>query len=155
MWQNWRFFKTGCRQILFQLIKRSDYRLGYQVKASMIFYQDSRYRDFLFWLKKKLRYGYVRDRNDHISEYNIVGFRAVGKIIKILYPYLILKKDQANLALSILENFPANGRVYSAKMLLSLAEEVDKFSELNYSKKRTNTSKSVHRFLLENKLLSP
>ena len=70
----------GC--ILFQLIRKSDYRLGFQVKASVIFYQNKKYRWFLLWLKEKLKYGYIRDRNDGICEYNIVGFKAVEEVLE-------------------------------------------------------------------------
>ena len=43
----------------------------------------------------------------------------------------------------------------NAKLLLSLSNEADKFLELNYSKKRTNTSEKVEEFLRSRNLLDP
>jgi len=143
----------GC--ILFQLIRKSDYRLGFQVKASVIFYQNKKYRWFLLWLKEKLKYGYIRDRNDDICEYNIVGFKAVEEVLGALYPYLRIKHDQAKLALGIIKKYPHNGRDYSPEMLMKIAKDIDGFSFLNYSKKRTITSRTVKKHLVKSKLLSP
>lgn len=143
----------GC--IMLQLIWRHDYKLGYQIRASIVFYQKTQYKNFLFWLKTKLIDGYVRDRNDDISEYTIVGKSPVSRVLELLYPYLRLKKKQARLALSILPKMPGTGRVMTPKLLLKLSIEVDKFADLNYSKKRTNTSLKVKNFLVSKSLLDP
>jgi hypothetical protein len=76
------------------------------------------------------------------------------EIIEIVYPYLRLKKKQADLALSVLRQMPGSGRTLRPDKLLSLARLVDGFSSLNYSKKRTNTSKELEIFL-RNKSLIP
>src|SRR3990170_1512030 len=80
----------GC--IMLQLIFRHDYVLGYQIRASIVFYQNHKYTSFLEWLKKRFSLGYIRQRNDGICEYTIVGVKPVMGILKILYPYLRLKK---------------------------------------------------------------
>ena len=41
------------------------------------------------------------------------------------------------------------------KLLLTLSKEVDKFADLNYSKRRVNTSKKVKEFLMSRELLDP
>jgi hypothetical protein len=134
----------GC--IMLQLVYRHDYVLGYQIRASIVFYQKTQYKDFLVWLKKKLKFGYIRERNDGMCEYTIVGTNSVTDILKTLEPYVRLKKKQLKLALSVLSKMPGRGRDIKPKLLLSLAKEVDKFVYLNYSKKRTNTSKKVAEF---------
>ena len=143
----------GC--IMLQLIYRYDYVLGYQIRASIVFYQKSQHKDFLFWLKEKLIYGYVRDRNDDISEYTIVGVDSVKKILNLLYPYLRLKKRQAELSISVLSRMPGKGKKITPKLLLELSKEVDEFVFLNYSKRRTNTSEKVKDFLESKGLLDP
>lgn len=143
----------GC--IMLQLIYRHDYKLGYQIRASIVFYQKTQYKDFLYWLKKKLKHGYVRERNDGISEYTIVGVAPVSEATRLLYPYLRLKKKQSKLALSVLSKMPGRGREMNPKLLLDLSYEVDKFADLNYSKRRTNTSKKVKDFLQSKGLLNP
>lgn len=143
----------GC--MMLQLIYRHDYKLGYQIRASVVFYQKTQYKQFLFWLKKKLSHGYIRERNDGISEYTIVGAKSVFEILKLLYPYLRLKKRQVELAFSVLSKMPGTGRKMNPQLLLSLAQEVDKFAFLNYSKRRTNTAEKVESFLKSRDLLDP
>ena len=142
----------GC--VMLQLIYRHDYVLGYQIRASIVFYQKTKYKDFLYWLKKKLKDGYIRDRNDGMSEYTIVGFKPVKKVLKLLQSYIKLKKEQVKIALDVINQTPG-GKKYTPELLLKLAKEVDKFAYLNYSKRRTNTSIKVEEFLKSHELLSP
>ncbi len=78
-------------RLIAQLVKRKDYKLGYQVRVSIVFYQKIIHRDFLLWLKSQLNYGYIRDRNDGMSEYVIVGLKSVEYVILQICPYLQLK----------------------------------------------------------------
>jgi len=139
---------------MLQLIFRHDYVLGYQIRASIVFYQKTQYKDFLFWLKKQLKDGYVRDRNDGMSEYTIVGYASVKRVLKLLLPYLKLKIRQAKLALKVIKQTPG-GKRYTPELLLKLAKEVDQFAKLNYSKKRWRTALEVKEYLQTHDLLSP
>ena len=143
----------GC--IMLQLISRKDYRLGYEIRSSIVFYQKDKNKKFLFWLKDKLKFGYIRDRNDNMSEYTIVGANPAKVILTQLLPFLRLKKEHAKLALLIIKQLPKTGRQMTAKKLYTLSKEVDKFIYLNYSKKRTNTSEKVKDFLEAHDLLDP
>ena len=140
---------------MLQLIFRHDYVLGYQIRASIVFYQKTQYKDFLFWLKKQLKDGYIRDRNDGMSEYTIVGYTPVKRVLKLLQPYLKLKIRQAKLALKVIKQTPGGGKRYTPELLLKLAKEVDQFAKLNYSKKRWRTALEVKEFLQTHDLLSP
>lgn len=141
----------GC--IMLQLVFRHDYVLGYQIRASVVFYQDIRNRYFLEWLKSKLKFGYIRNRNDGMSEYTIVGVSEVSQILKLFKPYLRLKKKQVALAEKVLKQMPGKGNKLTPKKLLKLSKLVDGFSKLDYSKRRTNTSKKVEEFLRLHNLL--
>jgi len=143
----------GC--IMVQLVHHKDYRLVYEIRPSIVFYQKTINKDFLFWLKSKLEIGYIRDRNDGMSEYTIVGVKNAIRILNQFLPFLRLKKKQAKLALFVLKRMPESGRQMTAKLLYRLSKEVDKFASLNYSKKRTNTSVQVKKALLEKNLLIP
>ena len=143
----------GC--IMLQLVYRHDYVLGYQIRASIVFYQNQKYASFLEWLKEKFEYGYIRNRGDGVCEYTIVGIEPVFKILSLLKPYSRLKKLQAELAILVLSKMPGTGRKMEPKTLLNLSYEVDKFSDLNYSKRRTNTSIKVKEFLKSHNLLNP
>lgn len=143
----------GC--VMLQLIYRHDYLLGYQIRASIVFYQKQQNRQFLEWLKDKLVDGYIRNRNDGMSEYTIVGINAVTKLLLQLEPYLRLKKEQTAIALKVMAQMPSNARAMQPEVLLSLAREVDKFADMNYSKRRANTSVVLENFLRSRNLLDP
>jgi len=132
----------GC--IMFQLVRRKDYIFGYQVRASIVFYQKIKNKQILAWLKSKLNFGYIRDRNDEMTEYTIVGKNYVMEILHMLYPYLRLKRNHAKVAFEIEKKWP---KKFSQKNLLAIGKLVDKFKELNYSKKRKNTSLTIKNFL--------
>lgn len=142
----------GC--VLLQLVSRKDYIYGYQIRASIVFYQKINHKKILRWLKHKLRLGYLRDRNDKISEYTIVGLKEVQKVLELLYPHLLLKKKQAKLALEIIDKVLSKKKTAPGEFL-RLAKRVDRFGELNYSKKRVNTSRKVRNFFEKQSLLSP
>lgn len=143
----------GCVNL--QLAPRKGYRFGFQIKALIVFYQKTEYRNFLEWLKEKFVYGYIRNRNDGMSEYTIVGVEPVREILKSLYPYLKLKKPQADLALHVLSQMPKARQYVGPKLLFHLSKEVDKFANLNYSKRRIYTSQKVKEFLMSHNLLNP
>jgi len=135
----------GC--IMFQLIRRKDYRYGYQIRASVVFYQKTIHTGHLFWLQKKFNeVGYVRNRNDGMSEYTIVGISNVMAVLKILKPYVRLKKEHINVAFKIAKLLPRYKRLDDV-ILLQVSQLVDSFGSLNYSKRRRNTSKELVAFL--------
>jgi hypothetical protein len=139
-------FLDGDGSIMAQLVFRKDYKLGYQVRTSVVFYQKTNHQDFLLWLKEQLGYGYVRMRNDGMSEYTIVGFREVDHVLTLLCPFLRLKKDLARDVLRIIKSHPVQ-RKMTAPKLVSLSKLVDKTASFNYSKKRTITTATVVTFL--------
>ncbi len=126
-----------------QLVRRKDYIYGYQVRTSIVFYQKTSHREILSWLKRQLEYGYIRDRNDGMTEYTIVGFKEVQEILVLLYPFLRLKKVLAKLVLQLIRSHP---KKMSPQGLLKISVLVDKTATFNYSKKRTNTSKTIKAF---------
>ena len=137
----------GC--IMFQLVRRKDYIYGYQIRASIVFYQKRTYYPHLEWLKSIFRNGYLRIRKDNMAEYTIVGIKDVCKVIKLLRPYVRLKKEHIKLALNIEKEL---NKKLTLKNFLRICRLVDKYKELNYSKKRTNTSKQVEQYLKEHNL---
>ena len=134
----------GC--IMAQLVKRRGYVYGYQIRTSIVFYQKTRNERILDWLKSKLSAGYIRRRNDDMSEYTIVGMEAVAKILLRLLPHLRLKKELTKAMLKLIEAWPKNGRP-SRSIYLKLCRQVDATARYNYSKKRTITTATVESFL--------
>ncbi len=126
-------------------MRRNDYKLGYQIRVSLVFYQKTIHQDYLLWLKKQLNFGYIRARRDGMTEYTIVGLREVEYVLKLLYPFLRLKKELARNVLKIIEKHPPQRQMTKAQ-LLKLSQLVDKTARFNYSKKRTITSAKIVTF---------
>lgn len=142
-------FLDGDGSIMAQLIRRKDYKLGYQIRVSIVFYQKNSHQEILFWLKEQLKLGYIRHRNDGMAEYTITGLNEVEQVLSILYDKLRLKKQLAKEVRRIIKLHP---KKMTAKDLIKLAPLVDNTAKFNYSKKRTITSQSVNSFLKSNNL---
>lgn len=121
--------------------------IQYQIRASIVFYQKTQHREILEWLHSKLLYGYIRDRNDGMSEYTVVGIRQVMEILEELSPYLRLKKKHTEVARRICHLIPQYKRT-NPETLLEAATLVDMFAQLNYSKKRQNTRAVLEEVLI-------
>ena len=132
----------GC--IMTQLVRRKDYIYGYQIRASVVLYQKQKNQEILHWLKGKFNYGYIRHRNDGMTEYTIVGFKEVREILKLLEPYLRLKKVLAKRVIDLIQSHPKR---MNAEELIRLSGLVDETATFNYSKKRVNTSEKIRVFL--------
>jgi len=74
--------------------------------VSVVFYQKSNHQEILSWLKSMLKVGYVRHRNDGMTEYTIVGLKEVKEVLTLLYPFLRLKKVLAQEVLKLIQNYP-------------------------------------------------
>ena len=86
-------------------------------------------------------------RNDGMAEYTIVGLSEVENVLNTLLPYLRLKKKLAGQVLNLIKAHP---KKMTLKKLVSISKLVDKTASFNYSKKRTNTAKTVQSFLKNN-----
>jgi hypothetical protein len=142
-------FQDGDGSIMAQLVYRKDYKLGYQIRVSIVFYQKQSHSEILFWLKEQINYGYIRDRNDGMTEYTIVGMEEVAHVLQLLRPKLRLKKQLATDVLKLITKHP---KKMTAIKLVELSKLVDNTAKFNYSKKRTNTSEVVEEFLKNNNL---
>lgn len=137
----------GC--IMAQLVHHKDYVYGYQVRVSMVFYQKQIHQDILSWLKSMLHIGYIRQRNDGMAEYTIVGLKEVKEVLFLLHPFLRLKKVLAEQVIKLIDSYPSK---ITPKELIRLSQLVDKTAKFNYSKKRTNTAETVKAFLKQHNL---
>ena len=147
-------FLDGDGSVMFQLVERKDYIYGYQIRASICFYQDSNHKEGLKWLKDKIGYGYIRDRNDGVSDYTIVGYDRVEQVLKMVKPYVVFKAVHVERALELLSAIKENPKP-TPEQLIKLAKLVDSYAVLNYSKKKTNNAIKVEKFLDRKGLLTP
>lgn len=128
----------GC--INAQIIRRIDYRLGFQIRVSITFFQSTKRHWFLLKIQQNLPGGSIRKRKDGISEYTIVGPQLVQRVCEQLRPYLQLKQRQANLIIEITKRLKKN---QSRADFLTLCHFVDQIGELNDSKKRIKSATFV------------
>jgi hypothetical protein len=145
-------FLDGDGSVFFQLIRKTDYCLGFQVRTSVAFYQKTENEEILLWLKQQFSAGYIRRRKTGISDYTIVEAREVRRILELLRPYVRLKRKQVTLGLEILEKLPS---MTDATGLILLCRLIDRFRDLNYSKKRRITSEVVEAHLRSHGYLAP
>ncbi len=137
-------FLDGDGSIFFQIIPRKDYKQKFQIRTSIGFYQDNSNVMILEWLKERIGSGYIRHRKTGISDYTIVESKKVEELLNLLQPYVVLKKKHVQLGLEILKRLKSKK---SDEDFLEICKLVDKFGDLNYSKKRTITHETVLKFL--------
>jgi hypothetical protein len=135
-------FLDGDGSIILQIVRRHDYVLGFQIRATVCFYQKRCGIAVLKWIKERLGCGYIRIRGE-MSDYAIVGFDRVRKVLELVAPFVVLKQPQVKLARQIICKAAA---VQSHSDLVAVAESVDRFAALNYSKRRTVTADQVAKF---------
>lgn len=139
----------GC--INAQIIKRTGYRLGFQIRVSITFFQSTKRHWFLLQLQQILPGGTLRKRIDGTSEYAIVGIDPVQRVREQLLPYLQVKQRQAVLVIQITKYLSSEksqlGKKQSPQEFLRLCHIVDKIGELNDSKKRTTSAAIVETYL--------
>lgn len=116
-----------------QIIRRPDYRLRFQLRISVTFFQSTKRHWFLLQLSKLLNCGSLRKRKDGISEYSIVGSSQVLILCEQLLPYLRLKRRQALLIIQICKTLR---KTQSKEEFILLCKLADHIGELNDSKKR-------------------
>lgn len=93
-------FLDGDGSIMLQVRKKEGKLI--RVKTVICLYQDIKYRKDIEWIQKTLGCGYVYNRNDHICELRIEGFKKVFETLILLEPYLRLKSKQAKLLLTLI-----------------------------------------------------
>jgi len=87
----------------------------------------------------------LRYRKDGMSELTITGSTPVKTILEQLLPYLRIKKNVAEMVISIIE---ASAKVKTRGDFLEVCKQVDKIAEQTDSKKRKITTETVQKTLL-------
>lgn len=129
-------FLDGDGSINAQLVRRVEYRLGFQIRVSITFFQKTTRHWFLQKVASFFPGGTLRKRKDGISEYSLVGPARVSQMCASLLPFLQIKRRQALLVLEIVSRLKKD---QSKQDFLALCKLVDQVGELNDSKKRTHS----------------
>lgn len=126
-------FLDGDGSIYVRLKPNSTYRYGFQIAPYIVLFQSNQDRKNFEKICSLIGLGILRERKDGILEYSINRMDNLKLFLKSVQPFLILKKEQAKLMLKILAK---KKKVKNHKDFEELAQLVDSFRELNYSKKR-------------------
>ncbi len=126
-------FLDGDGSIYVRLKPNPGYRFGFQIAPYVVFFQSLKEKKNFNEVCSLIGTGYMRIRKDGILEYTINRVEAIRKLLKTVGPFLILKKKQAELMLKILRK---KETMKSRNDFVILAAMIDKFRQLNYSKKR-------------------
>jgi hypothetical protein len=138
-------FLDGDGSLIAQIVRGKDYKYGFTVRFSIVFFQKTKRHWFILWLKNKLRYGYIRVRNnDGMSEYTITGSDVVFEVLKLLEPYLHIKKEIAGLMLNAIL---LKKNVNNSTDFIEICKLVDKIGLQTDGKPRVITTKTVLDFL--------
>lgn len=126
-------FLDGDGSIYVQSKPNPTYRFGYQIAPYIVLFQSQKDQQNFEQLCSMINLGYMRIRKDGILEYIIGKQENIIQFIRLVEPYVILKKLQINL---IQEIIIAKSNVQDKKDFALLMKLVDTFRELNYSKNR-------------------
>ena|SRR5680860_385271 len=126
-------FIDGDGSIYVRLKPNDTYRYGFQVAPYIILFQSAKDEVNFQKICQMLDCGYLRKRKDGILEYTIGRKEEILALTKLIKPYLILKRRQADLLEKI---FRQKALVKSAKDFSKLMDLINTFAEINYSKKR-------------------
>jgi uncharacterized protein YjiS (DUF1127 family) len=147
-------FLDGDGSIILQLKPRRDYRYGFQIRATISFYQKRRGRWVLEWLQTHIGRGRIRERPDGIAQYDVEGIEPVRWLLEQVQPYVVAKREQVEQALNLLREMCAN-KSPTPEEFLEWARKVESYQALNYSKKCRYRAEDVRRFLSSKGWLLP
>ena len=126
-------FLDGDGSIYVQAKKNPTYRYGYQVAPYVVLFQSTKSESNFMQICNLIGLGHLRRRNDGISEYIIGRIDQLKEFLKLVEPFVILKRKQVALMLQILDQKDKIENKHDFEALLKL---IDSFREFNYSKKR-------------------
>lgn len=126
-------FLDGDGSIYVRLKANREYRYGFQVAPYVVFFQSSKDRANFERICALIGVGYLRERNDGMLEYVIQRQNAICEFLRDIKEFLVLKREHADLILEILAK---KKEVKCKEDFVVLADLIDRFRNLNYSKKR-------------------
>ncbi len=126
-------FLDGEGSIYIQAKKNDTYRYGYQVAPAIVFFQSAKSEELFRGFYEFLSLGLMRKRNDGVMEITVGRIAELLQLIKIVKPYTRLKRKQLELLEQILK---AKGKVADKRSFSDLLKLIDRYRNLNYSKKR-------------------
>ena len=126
-------FLDGDGSIYVRLKPNSTYRYGFQIAPYVVFFQSHKEQEKFEKICDLIQLGYLRIRKDGIIEYIIGKRESIIYFLKAVSPFLILKREQSDLMMEILNK---KSKIKNEEDFKKIAFLINRFSNLNYSKKR-------------------
>ena len=133
-------FFDGDGSLHFQIVRQKEYRFGFYIRASLVFYQSTSSEDGLEEISRKLGLGRIRRRSGGMSDLTITNRDAIRSVLDRMRPFVIFKREQVERGLLLLDRLPPPKDHHG---FLRVCEAVDDFASLNFSKSRTVTTETV------------
>ena len=141
-------FLDGDGSLMLQIKKRSDSKRAIRFMTTICFYQDTRHKKTLYWIKKVLGIGYISTRNDGMTELRINGYKQVRNILKSLLPYIRFKKLQTFALIKACEVLSSTKfKKLTKKQLVKLVDLILVIQSENYVTKEKKTKIELHKIL--------
>ncbi len=126
-------FLDGDGSIYVQAKPNNTYRFGFQIAPYIVLFQSQKDQQNFELLCSMINLGYMRVRKDGILEYIIGKQENIATFIKLVKPYVVMKKLQIDLISKIIVQ---KSKVKNKEDFEFVMKLVDTFRELNYSKTR-------------------
>ena len=126
-------FLDGDGSIYVRLKPNPTYRYGFQIAPYVVLFQSQKEKENFKKIYSLIGFGYLRVRKDGILEYIIGRTNELREFLKMVKPFVILKKKQVALMVEILDK---KEKVKGKNDFRKLIDLIDRFRNLNYSKKR-------------------
>lgn len=126
-------FLDGDGSIYVRLKPNPTYKYGFQVAPYIVLFQSQKDQEQFEEICSLINLGYLRVRKDEILEYIIGKTDSIYEFLQLVKPFVILKRQQINLMLEILAKKKS---IKNQNDFVILAELIDQFRSLNYSKTR-------------------
>ena len=126
-------FLDGDGSVYVRLKPNSTYKYGFQVAPYIVFFQSSKSKGNFEKVCSLINFGYIRERKDGIMEFIISRNEDIKIFLKMVKPYSVMKKQQIALMIEIID---VKEKIKNKKDFEMLMKLINRFQELNYSKKR-------------------
>jgi hypothetical protein len=141
-------FLDGDGSLMLQIKKRRDSARAMRLMCTIVFYQDTRHKKPLRWIRGILGIGYLSRRKDGMSELRVNGFARVREIISNLAPYIRFKKVQAAALLKAATILSKKTfKKLTRKELGLLAQCIEVIQKDNYATRTKKPSSEIRKLL--------
>jgi hypothetical protein len=145
-------FFDGDGSLHFQIVRQAEYRFGFYIRPSLVFYQSTSCEEGLIEIQNFLGGGRLRRRSGGMSDLTVTNRDEIRRILTEIEPFVVFKEKQVRSGLRLLDLLPPPK---DPAGFLEACEAIDDFASLNFSKSRSVTAETVRVALRDKGVLIP